>query len=282
LFDETMQMVWRDTAYYSFATGKLTGQRFLKDMFYLDKQAGWVTGAQVRQNRVVLSLKEPSSAKTIRYMPPYFADGQLGFYDGPTLKNSRGMRAFTFDSVSIADALPTITTLAAGFLTDRQIQLVWRSPAGATAQIIERADGTGAFRPIATLNSITASYTDSSLPDPQATYSYRVKAANSVAESSYSNVVSAKLLVLATEPTASLIRLYPNPLGADQVLRIEGDQQTFVGLKVYDLLGREVKSWQGKAVGRLTIPLYGMATGLYIADVQTTEGTIARHKLLIR
>ncbi|QKZ13636.1 sialate O-acetylesterase [Spirosoma sp. KUDC1026] len=281
-FDEAMQMVWRDTAYYSFATGQLMGQRFLKDMFYLDKQAGWVTGAQVKQNRVVLSLKEPAGAKTIRYMPPYFADSQSSFYNGPTLKNSRDMRAFTFDSVAIADAIPAVTTLAARPLTDRQIQLVWQSPAGAMVQVLERADGTGDFRQITSLNSMAASYVDNALPDLMNTYSYRIKAVSAVSESAYSNVVSAKLLVLATEPTASLVRLYPNPLGADQVLRIEGDQQTFIGLNVYDLLGREVKSWRGKAANQLSLPMMGVTTGLYIADIQTAEGQLVRQKLLVR
>jgi hypothetical protein len=281
IFDDTMQMVWRDTSYYSFATGQLMGQRFLKDMFYLDKQAGWVTGAQAKQNRVMLSLKEPASAKTIRYMPPYFADSQVGFYDGPTLKNSRGVRAFTFDSVSIADAIPGITTLAARPLTDKQIQLVWRSPAGATVQLLERADGTGAFRQIASLNSIAASYMDNTLPDPMGTYTYRIRASSAVSESGYSNVVSAKPLLLATEPVSSLVRLYPNPLDADQVLRIEGDQQTFVGLNVYDLLGREIKSWRGKAANQLTLPLTGVGTGLYIADIQTAEGQTIRQKFMI-
>jgi hypothetical protein len=281
VFDESMQMVWRDSAYYNFATGQLMGQRFLKDMFYVDKQAGWVTGGQAKRNRVVLSLKEATSAKTIRYMPPYFADSQSGFYDGPTLRNSRGMRAFIFDSISIANAIPTVTTLAARPLADTQIQLVWRSPAGATAQVLERSDGTGVFRQIASLNSITASYTDTNLPNPLETYTYRLRASNALAESAYSNVASARLLILATEPTPSLVRLYPNPLGPDQVLRIEGELQTFVGLTVYDRLGREVKNWHGKAVNQLTLPLTGVASGLYIADVQTAEGRMVRQKLLI-
>jgi hypothetical protein len=97
VFDEGQQMVYTAELY----------SRELKDYFYLDGQSGSITGGSATGNRVVLSLKQPASAKTLRYLPAYFSDAQSNYYDGPTLGNTRGMRAFSFDNVLIADAVET-------------------------------------------------------------------------------------------------------------------------------------------------------------------------------
>lgn len=284
VFDEGMQMVYKaDTAFYNFATGAKVYTRELKDFFYLDGQAGGVSGGSTNGNRVILNLKQPASAKTLRYLPAYFSDAYSSFYDGPTLRNTRGMRAFSFDNVLIADAIAAVTTLAARPVSEKQIQLNWTASATAGTQYLERADDTPAsYKRIATLNGSAATYTDDNLPNPLGTYYYRLRAVNDASESGYSNVVSARPLVLSAEPAESLVWVYPNPLSADRTLYVEAEQTTFTGVTVRDLLGRAVKSWTGAARNTIAIALDTVEAGVYVAILQTADGLVLRRKLVVR
>lgn len=282
-FDDGMQMVWRDTAYYDYSSGNKLGNRFLKDFFYLDRKAGLVAGGTATGNRVTLSLKQPSTAKFLRYLPAYFSDALSPFYNGPYLRNSRGMRAFSFDSVSIADVIAPVTTLAAKPLSEKQIQLNWTVSATAQTQILERSDGNQtSFKRIATLNGTTATYADDNLADPFGTYYYRLRAFSPVSESAYSNVVVARPLVLGIAEAESPIRIYPIPLATDRMLHIEAQNTTFSAITIRDVLGRVIKDWQGKARNELTMTLDEVSTGMYIADLQTTDGQTLRQKIVVR
>ena len=282
-FDEGMQLVYKaDTAFYSNATGVKLYGRELKNYFYLDGQSGSVTGGSATANRVILSLKQPVLAKTLRYLPPYFSDAQSEFYDGPTLRNTRGMRAFSFDNVLIADAIPTITTLAARPVTEKQIQLNWTASATAKTQFLERADENPVnYKRIATLGGTTATYTDDNLPNQSGTYYYRLRASSDVSESAYSNVASARPLVLGVEPGLSAVRLYPNPVLADRTMYIDAERSTFTSVIILDLLGRAVQRWAGTAQNSLTIALDNAEAGLYVADLQLADGQILRQKFVV-
>ncbi|GAB2556923.1 sialate O-acetylesterase [Spirosoma areae] len=283
-FDDQQRMVWKsDTAFYNFATGQKVATREQKDYFYLDGQAGLVAGGLAAGNRVILSLKQPASAKTIRYLPAYFSDNTSEFYNGPTLRNTRGMRAFSFDGVPIADAIAPVTTLAGKPISEKQIQLTWTASAMAQTQVLERADGVSApYKQIAVLGGTVATYTDNALPDPLGTYLYRLRAYSSASESAYSNVVRAQPLILGLEPAMPAVQLYPNPLAADRLLHVVADRVTFVELTVRDVLGRAVKNWQGTARNVLTIRLDELEAGMYIADLKTADGQTLRRKVIVR
>ncbi len=284
VFDDQAQMVWKsDTTFYNFATGAKIAYRELKDFFYLDRQAGLVTGGSASGNRVVISLKQPASAKVLRYLPAYFADLPVSpFYDGPTLRNTRGMRAFSFDNVPIADAIAPVT-LAARPISEKQIDLFWTAPPTAQTQYLERADGTPTnFKQIAVLNGTTATYTDTNIPDMFGTYYYRLRSYSALSESPYGTIVNARPLVLGVEPTGPVVQFYPNPLAADRLLRVEAQSLTFIELTVRDVLGRPVKSWRGRAKNTLSLALDDLDAGLYIADLQTADGQIVRRKVVIR
>lgn len=282
VFDSNMQMVWKDTVYYNFATGKKEGSRELKDFFYLDKKAGLLSGGATNGNRVILSLKQPATAKFLRYLPAYFSDALSPFYNGPILRNKLGMRAFSFDSVAIANAIPTITTLAAKPISEKQIQLTWTAPATAQTQILERSDGTQtAFKLVAQVSGTATSFNDTNLPNPFGTYYYRLRAYSNTSESAYSNVVVSKPLILGVAETEPSIKLYPNPLRADRVLHIEADQLTIRSIVIRDLFGKTIKNWQGKAQNDLRIGLDDVTEGMYVAELETTDGKVLYHKIVV-
>jgi hypothetical protein len=282
-FDNEMQMVWKDTAYYNFATGEKLGSREMKDLFYLDGKAGLLSGGSASGNRVTLSLKQPESAKLLRYLPAYFSDALSPFYNGPTLKNTRGMRAFSFDGVPIADAIATVTTLAAKPVSDKQIQLSWTAAAAVQTIILERSDGNRtAFKSLTALSGTTVTYLDNNLSDPFGTYYYRLRAYSPTSESGYSNIAVSQPLILGLAEAEPPVRLYPNPISTDRMLRIEAKNLTISTVSVRDLMGRLVKDWRGKAQGELSIGLDEAAPGIYIADLETTDGQTLRHKIVVR
>ncbi|GAB3994841.1 hypothetical protein GCM10028807_33450 [Spirosoma daeguense] len=283
VFDDQMQMVWKaDTNFYSFATGAITSTRLQKDYFYLDKQTGWVTGGVARGNRIVLGLKQAASAKTLRYLPDYFADQASPFYNGPTLRNTLGMRAFTFDNVAIADPITPVTTLAAKPVSDKQIQLTWTASAGAQTQVLERADGTPAnFKSVTTLTGTATTFTDATIPDPFGTYYYRLRASSATSESLYSNVVNARPLVLDIEIKSPTVQLFPNPVSTGRILNLVAYETVFTKVLLYDSMGRTVKNWQGTATNTLALSLESLQIGTYIVKAQIASGQIISQKVSV-
>ncbi|WP_429653518.1 sialate O-acetylesterase [Spirosoma lacussanchae] len=284
VFDTGMDMVWKADTTVNFANGPGSHVKYQKDYFYLDELPGWVVAGSAQQNRVKLALKGPATARFLRYLPSEYSNPPTStFFDGPTLRNKRGMRAFSFDGFPVADAIPTVSTLAAKPISEKEIQLNWPALPTAQVQIIERADGTPVnFRQIASLTAREASFTDTNLPDPFGIYYYRMRAFSAVSESQYSNVVMGRPLVLGIEPTAPLVQVYPNPVATGQQLHIESDQLQITRIDLRDLTGRLVKSWTGPARKTVAIALDGLATGLYVADLGTTQGHTVQRKLIVR
>ncbi|RYF66748.1 MAG: T9SS type A sorting domain-containing protein, partial [Cytophagaceae bacterium] len=267
----------------NFATGAQIAYRQQKDFFYLDGQSGLVTDGSAKGNRVTLSLKQPATAKKLRYLPAFFSDPVSPFYDGPTLRNTRGMRAFSFDGVPIADAIAPVTTLAARPMSEKQIQLNWTASAGSQTQFLERADDTPTtFKLIATLNGTTNTFTDTNIANMFGTYYYRLRALSTVSESTYSNVISARPLVLGVEPTEPVVQLYPNPIAADRTLYVQTDLVTITDIIVRDVLGQTVKNWHGSARKNLSIALNDLEAGVYLVELQTADGQPLRRKVVVR
>ena len=277
-------MVWQaDTATFNPATGTLNRPRYLKDYFYLDGQPGLVAGGSASGNRVVLRLSRPATARTIRYLPAYFSDPpRTDFYDGPTLTNPRGMRAFSFDNVLIADAIP-LATITARAVSDKQIQLTWTAPAGAGMQFLERAVGTPTnFTQVAALSGAATTFSDTDLPDLFGTYYYRLRSISATSESGYSSVAVARPLVLSIEPVDEPVKIYPNPVTAGVSLHIDASPLLIKALVLRDAFGRTVKTGQTTAQSVVQLFVDELPAGVYVADLQTTTGQTLRRKVVIR
>jgi hypothetical protein len=283
VFDDQMRMVWTsDTTFFDFSPGGKNTVRQLKDYFYFDGQAGMVASGSADGSRITLVLKQPSQAKTLRYLPAYFSDGFSAFYNGPTLRNARGMRAFSFDKVPIVDAILPVTTLTAKPYLEGNVQLSWVTRGNALTQTLERSVGSTAnFKQIAVLNGSATAYLDAD-PLSADTYYYRLKNITSTSESPYSNVVSVRPLVLGLEPAEPVIQLFPNPLASNEPLRVTANQVTFTEYRVLDRLGRTVKSGYGAARNTMIMEMNGLETGLYIVRLQTAEGQTIDRKVIIR
>nr|WP_293839803.1 fibronectin type III domain-containing protein [uncultured Arsenicibacter sp.] len=214
-FDDDMQMVWPpDSTIYNPLTGNQVTRR-MADFIYLDEQPGLIRSGRAEGNRIILTLTSPQTARTATYLPPFYSTAELPFYQGPYLRNSRGMRAFSFSKVAI-DAVPVIVTppaapgnLVASAGSPAMITLTWQDNADNEAGFeIEQQQADGSFRRIATPAANSQSFQVTGLAE-QTGYSFRIRAVNSIGASAYTNTASAS--------TPASIPLQPQGLTATAI-----------------------------------------------------------------
>ena len=76
----------------------------LMDYFYLNDTGKVVQSMSTTRNRIFLELKQPSSARFINYLPDKYYDSSFTVYEGPWLKNTRNIGAFSFYHFPIIDS----------------------------------------------------------------------------------------------------------------------------------------------------------------------------------
>lgn len=240
-FEPGQLMQWpADTTITNPATSA-TYKQSLSDFIYTDYPTGetsLIKSVTQQDNRLILKLNKPITAKTLTYLPSFYKDSQIGYYVGPVIRNRRGMRALTFYQVPIAAPLAGTTALRAVPVDTSAIKLSWDTntrPDSVAQWSVERADTSGQFRQLVQLPGVSRSYEDlrtakrSDSLQLGKIYEYRVRALGRQTESTYSPVVTASLqLVLGTKvgPELELSTLdstdnssalvYPNP-ASDQV-----------------------------------------------------------------
>lgn len=97
-FDKSQKMQYPD-----YSVDKNSGVKaFFKDYIYLDGVAGKVVGGIGKENKILLKLAESSNAKLVTYCPDNFTLNSESLVGIPYLKNSRGLRAFTFKNYPIS------------------------------------------------------------------------------------------------------------------------------------------------------------------------------------
>jgi len=76
----------------------------LKDYFYLNDTDEVVQSIRTIKNRIFITLKQPSSARLINYLPDKDYNNTLTNYTGPWLENTRAVGALSFYHVPIVDS----------------------------------------------------------------------------------------------------------------------------------------------------------------------------------
>jgi len=111
--------------------------------------------------------------------------------------------------------------------------------------------------------------------------------AGGIADSEYKKVTSDESSIeLSLPDTYRLSQNYPNPFNPSTTIECDLPEEGFVSLKVYDLLGREVRTLvQGShEAGRFTVTFTadGLPSGLYIYRLQTPTFIDVKRMLLIK
>lgn len=124
-FDEGMEMLYPQD---SVASGKTWS---MKDYIYVDGRNDVVQSGEAQGNKIYLTVANVQNPKTVSYLPNAYGQFGVDFYDGVHLKNKFGMRAFSFDNISIGGETPVIITppaainLNSEINEDIQVKLTW-------------------------------------------------------------------------------------------------------------------------------------------------------------
>ncbi len=196
-FEQDQKMVWVEDTLLFDKRGQGVRQ-YMKNMFFFGENNTLnnivISGRSV-DNKVILTLNNPPSTKnTINYLPAFHDDAVFTQFGGPFLKNSIGMRAFSFDEVAIepyiaANFEPLITPeLLVSGITFQSLKLSWKTVNLAKSYILQRkANPNDTFQEIAKLGADKTQYSDSLLKD-NITYYYRLKALGDKTESDFGTV----------------------------------------------------------------------------------------------
>jgi hypothetical protein len=162
--------------------------------FYQDKSSADMGSGSVNQNRLTLTSNTSSSAKTLTYLPDFMPSSGNTFdtrvtFNGPFLKNSQGLTAFSFKDFPIADALNS-PVLSVSKVTATSLDITWPAIATATNYIIEiykAGNNTLLKQNIVSGTTLSVSFTG--LED-KTQYTVKAKVISTASESPYSSITA--------------------------------------------------------------------------------------------
>ncbi|MDI9874404.1 sialate O-acetylesterase [Flectobacillus rivi] len=188
IFDEGQTLVWPNDVDQN---GNKYEMRFY---FYLDKSSADIGNGSVNQNRLTLTSNTSSSAKTLTYLPDFMPSSGNTFdtratFNGPFLKNSLGLSAFSFKDFPIVDALNS-PVLSVSKATATSLDIAWSAIATATSYIIEiykAGNNTLLKQNIVSGTTLSVSFTG--LED-KTQYFIKAKVISATSESPYSSITA--------------------------------------------------------------------------------------------
>lgn len=239
VFDEGQQLVYPEPF-------KPNGQVTLdmKDFFYFNGESGSVASARVEGNRIILDLKAPQQATTMDLMPMYTPEnGPYYPLNGPFIKNSLGMRAFTFFKVPIGESL-NVPELSAELESSGAVKLTWKKVPGVSEYGLERKlEGETEYKSIAKPDSATYVFIDKNIVQGKKAY-YRLKGESSLAETAdygYAEIETA--IVTGIEKNGDeIFTVFPNPVQKGQPMTVRLNKPVKGTLLLLNSNGQTVKS----------------------------------------
>ncbi|WP_353722546.1 T9SS type A sorting domain-containing protein [Dyadobacter sp. 676] len=290
IFDEGQDLKWP-------ADSTVTGQDgkplvlSLKNFFYLDgneKKAAFSAG-KAEGNRVTLTLKEPSNATKLSYLPSFYPDNlpliepfsfNIAIYTGPYLRNKRNLGAFSFDKVSIGTLLPNVELSANR--TFNSVILSWKAVEGATGYVLEKKTAdTMSYVLLENVDSKTLVFEDKDI-EINATYTYRIQAVSDISQSAYATARVDLTPILGVEQNGRELtwEIYPNPV--DDILKVGFRNPESGVIEVFNATGQSRIRSEYKAVKNWEMNIAKWPAGIYLLQVEQKNGIRATQKFIKR
>jgi hypothetical protein len=189
-------------------------------------------------------------------------------------KNVAGFSSWNQSSLTTKLLPPTNLVLQNS--ASNEITLTWNDNSSREdGYVIERMQNSEtSFTLLDTSKGSAKQFTDKNVGQGL-TYTYRIKAYNSVSESDYSNEASLTLVGLKEEkeiPTEySISQNYPNPFNPITKLKFALPQTSLTKIIIYDLLGREVQTLINKELDAgyhgVNFNAYNFPSGIYFYKI---------------
>jgi hypothetical protein len=263
----------------------------LKNFFFLDgdeKKAAFSAG-KAAGNQVTLTLKEPSNATKLSYLPTFYPDNlplqfpyesNIGIYTGPYLLNKRGLGAFSFDKVGIGMLLPNVALSANR--TYNSVILTWPAVETATSYVLQRKKSDSApYEVLKQVNGQSLSFEDRDI-QLNATYTYRIQAFNDISQSGYSTVTVDLSPILGNEigTKNTIWQMFPNP--TDRVLRVEFKNAATGTMAVLNAKGQILHRKALKASKGEEVNVADWPTGTYLLNFENQDGVRTAQQFIKR
>lgn len=254
----------------------------LKNLFYLnnDERNAHFSAGKVDGNRVILTLKEPSMATKISYLPSFIPKNlplivpfsyKIGLFTGPYLRNKRNLGAFSFYDVAVVSSLPaiTLTTAKSDFSS---VNISWTAVTGAVSYVLEKKSGTsGDFKTLKKFDAKTLLFEDKDV-EMTSVYTYRIKAVSDKSESAYAQSVIDLSPILGTEPDPNDIfwKVYPNPVS--NVLQMDFQKSVSGSLEIFNSKGQSYHATKLKLSRNLEMNISAWPVGTYVLRMKNDDG----------
>jgi hypothetical protein len=288
--------VWRFTTYVDLplaprpvsATQVSNRSDFIQLKWNKGKNAGQYM-VNVSDDRTFASvyIRDSTGTDTVKTLGGNI-EGQL-FYWRVQSKNVTGVSAWS--DVSNFTLVLKPTELAARISGTNEITLSWNNHSGVSEGcVIERRQfPQTSFTVIDTILGSASEYIDKNAAQAQ-TYSYRIKAYKQQAASDYSDEVSLLLTGVNKEemlPTEYALRQnYPNPFNPSTTISFGLPSRSFVSLKVFDVMGRDVATLTFDVLNAGTYSRQwnagAMPGGVYFYRLQAGAFTETRSLILLK
>lgn len=207
--------------------------------------------------------------------------------------NATGSSGFS-SKYFFSTILQTPTTLTATSSSSKN-KLTWiDNSANETGFAIERKNGdansTNAFAAVETVPANTVTYTDQNVT-AGSTYTYRIRAVNNNSESNYSNTATVSTITGVEKnkqiPTEfKLDQNYPNPFNPTTIISYSIPENSFVQLKIYDLLGNVITTLvsenQSAGIYKITFDGSNLTSGIYFYQLITPKYTSTKKLMLVK
>lgn len=246
LFDNSMVRGWPNDTLYGDVQFV---NHSMKQYFYLNGVSGNVAGGSVSGDTLILNLVSPSSANRISYLPASRDHTDMQVFEGPFLRNPRGLGALSFYDFPIQDSLilPVELSTFSCSVDRRNVTLYWsvnsehnnsgfeiqRYHYGA-ADVWEKA---GFVTGRGTANTGHAySYEDKGLTTGK--YSYRLKQIDFNGNSKYYDLNND--IFISVPLSFNLYQNYPNPFNPETKINYDIPYDSRVQIKLYNNAGREI------------------------------------------
>jgi Secretion system C-terminal sorting domain/Carbohydrate esterase, sialic acid-specific acetylesterase len=192
LFEKDQKMIWTEDTLLLDKKGVLMKQ-YLRNNFYFDGNSlnNLVSTGKAVSNFIILSLNSSPPNNKFNYLPTYHNNQQFEVFGGPFLRNTTGMRAFSFDQVIIEEFLSltayplSLPQISINPVSSKSLIINWKTIKGSKYYILEKKESQNeSYQVLAQLDSAKIEYIDVGLK-PNTTYYYRLKAINDYTETDF-------------------------------------------------------------------------------------------------
>ena len=217
-------------------------------------------------------------------------DGRKFYYKVAAFRNSTGQSETTnTDSVFFAMNPPTNFDIEQ-IVNQNRVKLNWKdnSKSEIGYKIERREYAQNNFSEIAMVGENIETYIDENVINNK-TYSYRLRGYNDETQSNYTSVGAVIVNVQSNEKTPTefaIYQNYPNPFNPTTMITYEIPQRSYVKIKIFDLIGKEIETLVNaeQETGRyeLTFNAKDLPSGIYFYQIQTDEFTQTKKMILMK